>query len=155
MSANMIDRSEQQELLRRRIVEQGGRAAVQERKARQRERQRQRREAERERSKGKPRWTPAQKKLFEEIERINRATPEAREWAFWREVDEAEGVMFMGGDDHAGDEHRRQSMAQVRLDRDRRWVTCLPMSDRDEWRRAYLNENPDKAEELQRRIADG
>lgn len=148
----MIDRSEQQELLRQRIEEQGGRAAVQERKARQRKR----REAERqERSKDKPRWTPAQKKLLEEIERINRATPEAREWVFWREVDEAEGVMFMGGDDHAGDEHRRQSMAQLRLDRDRRWVTCLPMSDRDEWRRAYLNENPDKAEELQRMIAGG
>lgn len=145
----MIDRSEQQELLRRRTEEQRQRmaATAEERRTRQRERQRQRREAERERNKGKFRWTPAQRKLFDEIERVNRATPEAREVGFWREVGRAEGVCFMGRDDAFG-ESQRQLWAQDLLDRWREWITPLPWSAREAWQREYLKENPDKAAEL-------
>jgi len=144
-----LDRSEQQELLRRRTEEQRQRraATAEERRTRQRERQRQRREAERERNKGKFRWTPAQRRLFDEIERVNRATPEAREVVFWREVERAEGVCFMGRDDEFGDGQRQRRMNDL-LDRWREWITHLPWSERDEWRREYLRENPDKAVEL-------
>ena len=149
MSADTIDRSEQQELLRRRTEEQRQRmaATAEERRTRQRERQRQRREAERERNKDKFRWTPAQIKLFDEIERVSRATSEAREVVFWREVERAEGVCFMGRNDASG-ESQRELRAQDLLDRWREWITPLPWSARKAWQREYLKENPDKAAEL-------
>lgn len=156
--ASYLDRTEQQELLRRRTEEQRQRmaATTEERRTRQRERQRQRREAERqERNKDKFRWTPAQIKLFDEIERVSRATPEAREVVFWREVERAEGVCFMGRDDASG-ESQRELRAQDLLDRWREWITPLPWSAREAWQREYLKENPDKAAELDElRRSDG
>lgn len=155
--ASYLDRTEQQELLRRRTEEQHERTAAtaEERRTRQRQRQRQRREAERERNKGRFRWTPAQIKLFDEIERASRATPEAREVVFWREVERAEGVCFMGRDDASG-ESQRQLRAQDLLDRWREWITPLPWSAREAWQREYLKENPDKAAELDElRRSDG
>ena len=81
--------------------------------------------------------TPAQKKFRLEIDEWSRTCPTYADQMFWRETERAEGVSFMGGENDF-DEGRRQRFAQMILERDRRWVTVMPMKARAAWREAYL-----------------
>lgn len=83
--------------------------------------------------------TKAQKRAREGLEAWNRSCPTYAEQMFWREVEKAEGVMFMGGDDAFGD-GQRNALAQKCLDRDGRWWTIMPMSAREAWRAEYMRQ---------------